>query len=215
MYSCVSSNKSCRNFFKTNALMQGVYYSKQDSMNYTIDLVGLLKREPYCLKALQVFGYLQFMNQNFSVSKEYFLRAEQVDSANPYSLFYLSMLNNFEGENEKALSIINKAIQVKTQNGYVIDKNNFVYGELDIKYADMRHFRGIINFELGKLKWSKQDFLYCLSQNIVHDDTYGYLASIYKFEGRLDSACMYHFKSVNIGMDNVIDTSLIRICNSN
>lgn len=188
------------------------FHSKEDSARFIKNLDQLLIKTPNCIKALQMRGNFQMAGEKYQFAKKDFLKAMKIDSSSIYTLFHLSVLYNFENRNNIALALISRAIRLKNSDGYVLELNNNFFGELDVKYQELIHFRGIILYEEGSLSEAKNDFINCINNNYQFEDTYGYLASIYLAEGKVDSACFFHKESILYNYNSILDTSLITKC---
>lgn len=185
---------------------------KDDTTTFIKKLDELLLEQPTCIKAIQLRGTLLFEYENYIEAKNDFWRAIKIDSLNAYSLFHLGMLYNFQGRNDSSLVFLNMAKKLKERKGYIIDINNDFSQELDVKYNDINHFRGIVLFELDEYTRAKSDFLFCLQNNYHGYDTFAYLSVIYLKEKMIDSACFFYKQAIEGGKEYIFDTTLVRLC---
>jgi hypothetical protein len=141
------------------------------------------------------------------------MQAYNLDNTNPYTCYYLAVLNRMEGNGKHALSYLAKAITSKEQNGAILNTNNDFFQDLDIDYYEVLYLTGVVAYEQGQLSLSKLCFLTYEKGAEERKYSYGYLASLYAQENMLDSSC-YYFKMGYFGdfPGNMRD-SLASVCN--
>jgi tetratricopeptide (TPR) repeat protein len=205
-------NLKCEDLTKKYFLIMEGLRTKRDTVQFVKDLEHIIDRNPKCLKALQLRGYLLMEQADFKAAKKYFIPAAKIDDANPFTLYYLSLLYNMAGDNDSSFYFLSKAINLKNKNGKIIEDNNLFSNKLDIEYVYLIHLRGIIFFETNYFSAAKHDFLYCIQEGKENDDTDGYLAAVYSRENNLDSACMFYRRSIVNGRNYIFDSSLDSKC---
>lgn len=118
------------------------------------------------------------------------------------------MVYNSEGQNQKAIYHVNKAKEAKEKLGYILNVNNDFSENLDINYYEINHFLGIILYETKRYEIAKRYLLFALRNDYYSGETFGYLAAIYFYENKKDSACYFQLKAKSAGVENVISTDL-------
>ena len=188
-------------------------HNRHDSLQFINSLETLLANDPDCLKALQLKGSINLVFNHLPIAKEAFMQAYDLDSTNPYTCYYLAIINRMEGNGKHALSYLAKAITSKEKNGAILNTNNDFFKDLDIDYYEVLYLTAIVAYEQGQLSLSKLCFLTYEKGGNQLKNTYGYLASIYAHENMQDSSC-YYFKLGYFGEfpGNMRD-SLARVCN--
>jgi tetratricopeptide (TPR) repeat protein len=186
--------------------------TKDDTLQLVYNLGRVTYSEPNCLKAVQLKGFFNIALEKYSDAKADFLKAFSKDTLNPFSNFYLGMLFNFEGKNDRALFFVERAKKYKESGGFVLNKNNDFSQNLDVNYLQINHFLGVVIFELRNFTPAKQCFSFCIENDYFGYDTFGYLAAIYTDEKNLDSACYFYKKAMVGGINNFMDSRLTFKC---
>ena len=185
--------------------------TEKDTMTFLEDLNELIETKSRCLKAYQVRGFFKMLKGNFPSAKKDFLLSIQGDSS-VYSYYCLSLLYNWEAKNDSALYFIEKAMRMKVSGKYVINYNNYFQQTFDVGYGKLVFQRGIINYEVGKLRAAKGDFLKSIYHQYEKGEAYAYVAGVYYRLYNMDSACFYQALAKANSYDNLVEPNISEKC---
>lgn len=211
-FASCSQDPTCASLRERPAsLLQNLRY-KEDTILLLNNLNKVLETDSFCLKALQLRGFLYMASGQYASAKRDFARAYLRDTVSSFSSYYLGMVYNFEGKNNDALFFLNKAKTAKDGEGYVISKNRRLSYDVDVEYEEIIHYIGIVFFELEMYSEAKREFRFCIEKKYFGYDTFGYLAAIYNEEDKKDSACYFHAKAMKGGRSYCFDSTLYQVC---
>lgn len=164
--------------------------TKSDTSNFIGQLQYLLNKNPKCVRAYHLLGFIEINQMNYSTAESVFEESLKISPSSIYSLYNLAYLFNIEGENEKALNLINSAIRKKSEVQSV-DLNNFFSKEFDIELSELLFLRGVIFYDMELIESAKNNFLLTEKRKYNLDETYLYLSNSYYYLKKEDSACFY------------------------
>jgi len=94
---------------------------QEDAVDYQQDIRRLeteLRADPANEEALRELGVLYFKAQQYELSRKLFIKAFQVNPQNPQTLFYLGMNLEFANQEDNALKVYQKYIDVSRLSPY-------------------------------------------------------------------------------------------------
>lgn len=187
--------------------------TKEDSILLINKVEKTINKNGRCNFAYHVRGWLRIQKGDFIGAKLDFLSLLGFGDSSVYSLFNLSQLYNLESINDSALYYIKKAIDEKRIGNYALDRNFYTQDEFDIHYNSLIMHKAIVEAEMGMFKSAKRDFIFIFNQDINESgEASSFLATIYFYDKKYDSACFFLDQSYKRGYFKVLDSAVLKRC---
>jgi tetratricopeptide (TPR) repeat protein len=210
------SNENCADLLKKYKKIASDPTIRSDTAFLLSYLDEMISKNSGCLDAYLTRGDLFLAKGNLQNAHLDYNSSITIDKANVYAYYKLGLLFQQEDLYDSSIYFLQKAIKVKTKDGWVVDMNHLnsdldPFGEYDVASGLLYYTQGVSSYYKRDLRKAFSDFSYCIADRYRLGDCYLFLGAIYEESNKQDSACN-DFRKAKLFGNQDADEYLVKYC---